>query len=105
MDFVPSAEARSFQGWSPFGDSILPGACETIANCPGGSQAITLNRRSFVVGQYVGGGLIERDTAIEALTAAGLRMVNTDPKKLWTAKEVRKKVSNAVRDGMKKPMD
>jgi AAA domain/Bifunctional DNA primase/polymerase, N-terminal len=104
-DFVPSAEARSFQGCSPLGDAILAGACETIANTPGGQQAITLNRRSFVVGQYVGGGLIERDAAIEALTAAGLRMVNTDPKKLWTAKEVRKKVSNAVRDGMKEPLD
>ena len=104
-DFIPSAEARSFQGCSPFGDAILAGACATITYTPGGQQAITLNRRSFVVGQYVGGGLIERDTAIEALTAAGLRMVNTDPKKLWTAKEVRKKVSNAVRDGMKKPMD
>src|SRR6516165_11132006 len=105
VDFVPSAEARSFQGCSPFGDAILAGACETIANTPGGQQAITLNRRSFVVGQYVGGGLIERDAAIEALTAAGLRMVNTEAKRPWTAKEVHKKVSNAVRDGMKKPMD
>src|SRR5215831_7844360 len=104
-DFVPSAEARSFQGCSPFGDAILAGACETIANTPGGQQAITLNRRSFVVGQYVGGGLIERDTAIEALTAAGLRMVNTEPKRPWTAKEVHKKVSKAVYDGMKEPLD
>ena len=105
VDFVPSAEARSFQGCSPFGDAILAGACETIANCPGGLQAITLNRRSYVVGQYVGGGLIERDAAIEALTAAGLRMVNAVPKKPWTGKGVRKKVSSALRDGMKEPLD
>src|SRR6516165_5278772 len=104
-DFIPSAEARSFQGCSPFGDAILAGACATITYTPGGQQAITLNRRSFVVGQYVGGGLIERDTAIEALTAAGLRMVNTEPNRPWTAKEVRKKVGNAVRDGMKEPLD
>ena len=104
-DFGPSAEARSFQGCSPFGDAILAGACETIATTPGGQQAITLNRRSFVVGQYVGGGLIERDIAIETLTAAGLRMVNTDPKKPWTAKEVHKKVIKAVYDGIKEPLD
>src|SRR5262249_10742005 len=90
-DFVPSAEARSFQGSSPFGDAILAGACETIANTPGGSQAITLNRRSYVVGQYVGGGLIERDVAIEALIAAGMCMVNVDHKNPWIAKQVDKK--------------
>ena len=104
-DFVPSAGARAFQGWSPFGDAILAGACETIANCPGGSQAITLNRRSYVVGQYVGGGLIERDVAIEALIAAGMCMVNVDHKNPWTAKQVDKKVRDAVHDGMKKPLD
>ena len=58
-----------------------------------------------MVGQYVGGGLIERDVAIEALIAAGMCMVNVDHKNPWTAKQVDKKVRDAVHDGMKKPLD
>jgi hypothetical protein len=49
--------------------------------------------------------LVERDVAIEALIAAGLRMVNADPKRPWTAKEVHKKVTKAVDRGMLKPLD
>jgi AAA domain/Bifunctional DNA primase/polymerase, N-terminal len=98
------AEAKSFQGASQFGNAILASACNAIKTAPGGTQEATLNDRSFQVGRYIGGGLLEHEPAIESLIAAGLLMVNTKPKE-WTEKEVRFKVTRAVEAGMGQPSD
>jgi len=104
-NFESKCEARPFQGFSVFGDAMLASACDAIAMAPGGTQESTLNDRSYQIGRYVGGGLLERDATIESLVAAGARMNDCDPAWEWTEKEVRLKVTRAVDAGMRKPLD
>ena len=105
VDLGPRAEARTFQGYSEYGNAILEGACEAIASAADGEQEHTLNSRSLIVGHYVGGGLLEYGATVEALVAAGLQMANFDKNDPWTAKNVEDKVKHAVKDGMKEPLD
>jgi hypothetical protein len=102
---APFAEAKPFAGYSPFGNSVLTGACEAIATAPNGRQRHTLNARSLIVGHYVAGGLLEQELSVNALIAAGAKMPNYDPKDKWTSKQIAETVTKAVRDGMKRPMD
>jgi hypothetical protein len=100
----PLAEAKAFQGPSQYGRMLLAYAVEAIESAPGGQQVHTLGSRSLIIGHYIAGGLLEYEPTVEKLIAAGLRMVNTKPKK-WTEPQVRKKVVKAVSEGMKHPMD
>jgi hypothetical protein len=102
---TPLAEARPFAGWSPYGNSILVSAGTAIANAPNGQQRSTLNTRSLIVGHYVGGGLLEYEPTIEVLVGAGMQMQNFDKSDPWTEPKVRKVIINALRDGVKRPMD
>src|SRR5262249_3420092 len=99
------SEAKPFQGVSPFGDAMLASACYAIKTAPGGSQEPTLNDRSFQIGRYIGGGLLDHNQTIEALVASGMQMVDFDPSWEWTEKEVRSKVTRAIEAGMQKPLD
>ena len=100
-----SADAKAFQGLSPYGNAILASACEAIETAPDGTQEATLNDRSFQIGRFVGGGLLEREATIVALVEAGLQMVDYQPDWEWSEDEVRSKVERAVDAGMKKPLD
>jgi hypothetical protein len=104
-NFETNCEARPFQGFSVFGDAMLASACDAIATAPGGTQESTLNDRSYQIGRYVGGGLLERDATIEALVVAGVQMKDCDPAWEWTEKEVRFKVKRAIDAGILKPLD
>jgi AAA domain len=97
--------AKDFQCASPYGDAILEGACDAIITAPDGKQETTLSFRSFVVGRYVGGGLIERDTAINELVKAGLQMVNFDKRDLWTRGTIERKVTKRINKGIEQPLD
>jgi AAA domain len=104
-DFECLAEARAFQGCSPYGNAILASACEAITTAPNGKQETTLNNRSYQVGRYVGGGLIERDMALGSLMAAALGMPDYDEDEKWAEKDIHFKVTRAVQNGMKQPLD
>ena len=103
LEFV--AEARTFQGTSLYGNALLTSACEAIKSAPDGKQEETLNDRSFQMGRFVGGGLLERDATIVDLIKAGLQMVDYDPGWEWSEKEIEDKVTRAVDKGKLKPLD
>jgi hypothetical protein len=100
-----AAEPSEYRCSSPYGQAILASACEAITEAPGGKQEVTLNDRSYQIGRYVGGGLIEQEGATNELILAGLKMVDYDPKDEWTEKQIDKKVKDAIEAGMLKPLD
>jgi hypothetical protein len=100
-----SAEAREFQGLSEYGNALLNSACEAIKTAPDGKQERTLNDRSFQIGRFVGGGLLERNATISELIKAALQMVDYDPSWEWTEEKIREKVEYAVDDGVLEPLD
>jgi hypothetical protein len=104
-NFESIVNSRPYQGLSLFGNTMLKSACDAIVTAPGGKQEKTLNDRSFQIGRYVGGGLLERDPTIAELIKAGLQMVDYDPNWEWTEKGIEKKVMRAVDAGMLKPLD
>jgi hypothetical protein len=104
-NFESIANGQSYQGPSPFGNFMLDRACNAIRTAPDGKQERTLNGQSFLMGRYVGGGLLEREPAIAALVMVGLKMVDYDEKDEWTEKEIQDKVEHAVDAGMLKPWD
>jgi hypothetical protein len=104
-NFESMVNGQPYQGPSLYGNIMLESACDAIATTPGGKQEVTLNDRSYQIGRYVGGGLLERDPTIGELIKAGLQMVDCDPSWEWTEKEIRDKVTRAVDKGMLKPLD
>jgi hypothetical protein len=77
-NFESMVNGRSYQGPSLYGNIMLESACDAIAMAPGGKQEETLNGRSYQIGRYVGGGLLERDPTIGELIRAGLQMKDYD---------------------------
>jgi hypothetical protein len=104
-NFESVVNGRPYQGISHFGDIMLESACDAIRTAPGGKQEETLNGRSYQMGRFVGGGLLERDPTIGELIKAGLRMVDYDKSWEWTEKEIEDKVKRAIDAGMLKPDD
>jgi hypothetical protein len=103
--FESNCEPRPFQGFSVFGDTMLASACDAITMAADGTQEKTLNDRSYQIGRYVGGGLLERDATVDTLVRAGVRMKDYDPAWEWTEEEVRFKIERAVDAGKLKPLD
>jgi AAA domain/Bifunctional DNA primase/polymerase, N-terminal len=107
-NYGPWAEAAEYGGYSPYGNAILVNACAAIADAPNGKQEEILTFKSYDVGHYVGGGLLEYVDTIEALVTAGLKMVNYDKSDPWKEHgkwQIRDKVTNRVNAGMKEPLD
>jgi hypothetical protein len=98
-------DGASYQGPSPFGNFMLDRACNAIRTAPDGKQEKTLNGQSYLMGRYVGGGLLERDPTIRALVMVGLKMVDYDKDDEWTEKEIEDKVKRAVDAGILMPLD
>jgi hypothetical protein len=96
---------QPYQGPSSFGNFMLDRGCNAIRTAPDGKQEKTLNGQSYLMGRYVGGGLLERDPTIAALVMVGLKMVDYDEKDEWTEKEIQDKVTKSVDAGMLKPWD
>jgi hypothetical protein len=74
-----AAGPSEFRCSSPYGRALLARACEAIAAAPGGKQEVTLNGRSYQIGRYVGGGVLEFEPTVQELIRAGLRMMDYDP--------------------------
>ena len=79
-----------------YGAKALANACTAIDNSAVGTRHSTLNAKSYCIGKLVGGGCIDQDAALTALTEAGLRSGKP-------AREVRRTVSAALRDGARDP--
>jgi hypothetical protein len=84
---------------------MLDRACNAIRTAPDGKQETTLSGQSYLMGRYVGGGLLERDPTIRELVLVGLKMVDYDKDDEWTEKEIAEKVEKAVDAGILKPLD
>jgi len=68
--FIPVGSPDSSAPFAPVEHAILDLACEMINKAVPGTGHETVNRWSFIVGQYVGRGEIARSTAEPLLTAA-----------------------------------
>ena len=102
---VPAAEtrqpvaARPFTGETPYAAAALERACAAIKTAPNCAQESTLNTECYSIGGLVGGGDLEIETAIAALTAAANAMpAYRDP---W--RDLETKVRRAVTEGMREP--
>lgn len=84
-------------GASPYGRAVLAAAVEEIANAPTGTRNNTLNRRSHLVGGYVGSGHIEAGHAAAVLLEAAL-LAEMDHREACDV------IERALRDGAKKPI-
>ena len=104
-NFETMANSKPYEGPSLFGNVMLESACDAIRTAPGGKQEPTLNDRSYQIGRYIGGGLLERGQAINDLVIAGLQMVDCDPSWEWTENTIREYVEYAVDAGILKPLD
>jgi putative DNA primase/helicase len=96
---------KPYQGKSLFGDMMLDRACDAIRTAPGGEQEYTLNNQSYLMGRYVGGGLLECEPTISELIKAASLMRNYDRARPWTDEQIRFKVCRAVHKGTRKPLD
>jgi hypothetical protein len=88
---------------SRYGGSALERACEAISGAPCGSQEATLNREAFSIGQLVGGGVLDRSTALNRITSAALSMPSYNSRRPWMRLEVVEKVNRAFAQGQQKP--
>jgi hypothetical protein len=88
---------------SRYGGSALDRACDAISGAPCGSQEATLNREAFSIGQLVGGGILDRSTALNRITDAALSMPSYDARRPWMRLEVVEKVNRAFAQGQQKP--
>jgi hypothetical protein len=79
-----------------YGAKALANACNAIDNSAVGNRHSTLNTQAYCIGRLVGGGCIDQDAALTALTEAGLRSGKS-------SREVHRTVSAALRDGARDP--
>jgi hypothetical protein len=79
-----------------YGLAALDGACQTIGAAVEGTRNDTLNTQSFKIGQLVGGGILSRPEAEDALVAAGLSVG-------LLVKESHATVRSGLNDGEKEP--
>lgn len=72
-------------------------AAERIQAAGYGDQERTLNNEAFSLGRLVKAGQLGFQEACAALVAAGLNMINHDPRRPWTLREVQSKVERGLR--------
>jgi hypothetical protein len=84
---------------SPYARAALEYATTAIKTAPSGSQEATLDKECYSIGGLVGGGDLEIETAVAALTAAANAMPTY--REPWTGLEA--KVRRAVADGAREP--
>lgn len=74
-EYGSACPAKPYSGRShPYARAVLRNACEAIAAAPRGAQEDTRHRKCFSVGGYVAAGYLDATEALNALTAAALRM-------------------------------
>jgi hypothetical protein len=86
-----------------YGAAALDRACSAISGAPCGDQELTLNREAYSIGGLVGGGVLERSTALNRITDAALSMPSYDSRRPWMRLQVVEKVNRAFAQGQQKP--
>jgi putative DNA primase/helicase len=109
-DWVPEAkpesapaEGRPFAGESDYGRRMMDWALRSIAEATNGYQEKTLNKVCMTLGGLIGGGVLDYQPTLAALTKAALEMPTFDDDRPWRG--LSKKVLKTVNDGMKRPLD
>ena len=97
----PPGERREFAGETPYAVAARESACSNIEDAPNKEQGDTLRRECYSIGGYVGGGELDKEATIAALTEAALKMPTYDKRKPWKGRE--KLVRKQVERGMEKP--
>jgi hypothetical protein len=88
---------------SRYGAAALDRACAAISGAPCGDQELTLNREAYSIGALVGGGVLDRATALNRITDAALSMPSYDSRRPWLRLQVVEKVNRAFAQGLQKP--
>ncbi|WP_316977275.1 DUF3987 domain-containing protein [Shumkonia mesophila] len=86
-----------------YAESALASECSIVENAEMGAQENTLCTAALKIGGYVGAGLLDFNTALDALVDAGLKMQNMPGRDPWTKADVLKKAGDKVRAGMLRP--
>jgi hypothetical protein len=97
----PVAPTKTTAAHTPYGRKTLDKLCLRIETAPNGTQDDTRVQLAYVVGQYIAGGEMEENDAIErVLSAAAAQPTYRRP---WNWKSVRKYTLRAVEKGMRRP--
>jgi putative DNA primase/helicase len=81
-----------------YGIKALDDECRKIEEAQPGTQEVTLNTSSFVIGTLVGGGEVSMTIARAALIASGMKIARG-----WSLEDVAQKVERALIAGQKQP--
>jgi hypothetical protein len=98
-----STPALPSTGTTAWGRAALDAECDRIASALPGDQSITLASAAYKVGQRVASGEIGRDDAERSLLSAGMQMVNGDPKRRWTERDIMGVIKRQIAVGAEKP--
>ena len=89
----------------PYVTAALSRAIQNIQAALPGQQEDTLNKNSFLIGTYVGAGLIGFDRAYEQLINSGLQMKSADTAKPWKDNQIVYKVNRGLLQGAANPRE
>ncbi|MBI1209283.1 MAG: hypothetical protein GC191_18600 [Azospirillum sp.] len=98
-----SAPDYLMPGLSRYGRAALDGAGKDIMSVAPGKQEVTLNNKSFWIGQLVAGWEIPRGLAKDAMIFAVSKMPNYDPQNPWLLADITKKIEDSISAGCRKP--
>ena len=88
-----------------YAEVALQREAEAVEAAALGQQEHILNAAALKIGSLVGANALDYDTALDALTEAGLRMANDPNRKPWTREQIAAKVAHGLRDGMAQPRE
>lgn len=83
----------------------LENECLSIENAPDGQQEAALNKSAFSIGQLVGAGALDYQTAAQTLLDSALKIVSHDARRPWSHSVLEKKIAHGLQDGMREPRD
>ncbi|MBB3772516.1 hypothetical protein FHS55_003137 [Angulomicrobium tetraedrale] len=101
---IGSLVAQPSMETSAWGRAALDAECERVASASPGTQSNTLASAAFKVGQRVASGEIDRADAEQSLLSAGRQMVNGDPKRRWTGREIMNVIGRQIEAGLASPV-
>ena len=90
-------------GLSRYGRAALDGAGKDILSASVGQQEITLNNKTFWIGQLVAAGEIPHGLARDALIYAASQMPNYNAHCRWLLADITKKITDSLYAGVKRP--
>jgi hypothetical protein len=86
-----------------YAENALVDECGIVTAAPIGRQEMTLSAAGLKIGRYVGAGLLDFETARNALVEAGLLMGNAPERARWTRAEIIEKITEKLTAGANCP--